>query len=125
MHTKFIKLDERLFTKYELIVDNILDKEELVERIENLYLNQNDLYEIVLVGNRQFEINSREILKLISVENILKIKDNTQLGYDIEQIAQENNLRGIFVREMIKKYESGIYTENQIKKAIEIGLSCM
>lgn len=125
MHTEFIKLDERLFTKYELIVDNILDKEELVERIENLYLNQNDLYEIVLVGNRQFEINSREILKLISVENILKIKDNTQLGYDIEQIAQENNLRGIFVREMIKKYESGIYTENQIKKAIEIGLSCM
>ena len=125
MHTKFIKLDERLFTKYELIVDNILDKEELVERIENLYLNPNDLYEIVLVGNRQFEINSREILKLISVENILKIKDNTQLGYDIEQISQENNLRGIFVREMIKKYESGIYTENQIKKAIEIGLSCM
>lgn len=106
-------------------MDNILDKEELVEKIGNLDLKEKDLYEIILVGNRQFEINAREMLKLIEVQNILKIKDNTQLGYDIEQIARENNLRGIFIREMIKKYETGVYTEEQIQKAIEIGLSCM
>ena len=83
------------------------------------------MYEIVLVGNRQFDINAREILKLICQENILKVKDKTQTNYDIEEIVKENNLRGIFVREVIKKYQNSNYSEEQIKKAIEIGLEVM
>lgn len=122
LSTEFVKLDGRLFTKYELNVDNYINQEELVEAISNLELKEDYMYEIILIGNRVFDIKPREILRLIDVENILKIKDNTQIGYDIEAIAKENNLRGLFVREIIKKYEEGIYTEEQIKKAIEIGL---
>lgn len=120
-----MKLDERIFEKWELPIDHISSKEELVEKIENLDLEQKNMYEIVLCGNRQFDINTREILKLIDIDNILKIKDTTQIGDDIEKIAKENNLRGIFVREVIRKYEEGMYTEEQIKKAIEIGLNAM
>lgn len=106
-------------------MDNLASQEDLVEIIANLKLNKQNMYEIILVGNRQFDINSREILKLIERENILKIKDCTQIGYDIEKVAKENNLRGIFVREVIQKYEEGMYTEEQIKKAIELGLEVM
>lgn len=123
--SKFIKLDDRIFTKYEISVDNFANKEEIIEYISDLNLEENNMYEIVLSGNRKFDINTREILRLIESENILKIKDNTQIGYNIEEIAKQNNLRGIFVREVIKKYEEGTYTEQQIKKAIEIGLSVM
>ena len=123
--TRFVKLDDRLFTKCELSVDNIFSKEELVEMINSLQLEENKMYELVLVGNREFEINSREILKLIVQQNILKIKDNTKLKFDLEKIAGENSLRGIFVRKMIEKYETGSYTEKQIEKAIEIGLNSM
>lgn len=125
LKTEFIKLDDRIFTKYELNVENIFSKEELIEKVQTLQLEESFMYEIVLVGNREFEINIRDILKLIDVKNILKIKDCTEIGYDIEKIAQENNLRGIFVREVVKKYEQGGYTEEQIKKAIEIGLNAM
>lgn len=120
-----MKLDDRIFTKYELFVDNIFSKEELVETITDLKLDEKNMYEIVLSGNRQFDINVRDVQKLIYCENILKIKDNTKIGYDIEKIAQENTLRGIFVREVIKKYNNGDYTEAQIKKAIEIGLEAI
>lgn len=120
-----MKLDKREFVKYELPVDNIFSKEELVETISNLRLEAQNMYEIVLVGDRQIEINAREILKLVDVENILKIKDCTQIGYDIQKISKENNLRGIFVREVIKKYQEGEYTEEQIKKAMEIGLEVL
>ena len=121
----FVKLDDRIFTKSELPVDNFSNKEELIEAISDLKLDEKTMYEIVLVGNRNFEINTREILKLIDNDNILKVKDQTDISYDIEEIAKENNLRGIFVRELIKKYQVGNYTEDQIKKAIEIGLSVM
>lgn len=123
--TNFVKLDDRLFTKQELNVDNLSCKEDLIEKINNLEWNPKNFYEIILMGNRQFEINTREILKLIEKQNILKMKDNTQIGYNIEKIAQENNLRGIFVREVIKQYQNGKYTEEQIKKAIEVGLNAM
>ena len=125
LKTEFIKLDDRIFTKYELSVDNIFSQEELVEEISNLELDSKNMYEIILVGNRHFDIKCRDILKLIDSLNILKIKDNTKIGYDIEKIAQENSLRGIFVREIIKKYEDGLYSEEQIKKAIELGLEVM
>lgn len=122
---EFVKLDDRKFEKYNLLVDDIFSKEELIEKISNLQLDEKNLYEIVLQGNRQFEIHTREILQLIEPKNILKIKDKTEIAIDIEQVAKENNLRGIFVREIIQKYQEGKYTEQQIKKAIEIGLQIM
>ncbi len=125
MQTQFVKLDERIFEKKNVWVNNLLSQEDLVEEICQLNLEKNHMYEIVLVGNLQFDIHAREILKLICQENILKVKDKTQTNYDIEEIAKENNLRGIFVREVIKKYQNSNYSEEQIKKAIEIGLEVM
>ncbi len=125
LHTEFVKLDERTFEKYEFSVDNIASQEDLIEAIANLQFDKKELVEIVLIGNRQFLIRPREILKLVETPNILKIKDNTQIGYDIEKIAKENNLRGIFIRQIIQQYQQGKYTEQQIKKAIEIGLNVM
>ena len=125
LYTKFVKLDDRIFTKYALFVDNIFSQEELVEEIYKTNFEENNMYEIVLEGNRQFDINCRDVSKLIDLPNVLKIKDNTKLGYDIEKISQEKSLRGFFVREVIKKYDTGEYTEEQIKKAIEIGLEAI
>lgn len=121
LKTEFVRLDDRQFEKYNLDICEISSLEALVEKISELELNEKYMYEIVLVGDRHFEINTREVFKLISNENILKIKDETQIGMDIEEIAKQNNLRGIFVREVIKKANDN-YTEEQIKKAIEIGL---
>lgn len=122
---QFIKLDERIFTEMVLNVDNIYSKEDLIEYILDLNLEENTMYKLVLIGKRNFEINIRELLKVISKENILKIKDLTKLDYDIEAISRENNLKGIFIKEMLKKIETGEYTEEQIQKAIEIGLEAM
>lgn len=125
LRTEFVKLDERMFEKYNFLVDYITSSEELVEKISGLELDEKNLYEVILQGNRQFDIRPREILKLIEHPNILKIKDETQLGVDIEKIATENNLRGIFIKEIIQKYKEGKYSDEQIKKAIEIGLEVM
>ena len=40
-------------------------------------------------------------------------------------IASQNNLRGMFVNEVIKMYNEGIYTKEECEKAIEIGLESM
>ena len=125
LQKQFVPLDTRIFTEIELNVENILSKEELIEYILDLKLEENYMYKLILTGKRNFEINVSEILKVLSRENILKIKDLTKINYDLNEIAKENNLRGIFVREALKKMEIGEYSKEEIEKAIEIGLETM
>ena len=121
----FVRLDDRKFEKFELDVSEFASKEDLLEKIMNLNLNKSNIYKIILVGKRNFEINPRELLKILSSDNILKIKDETKLNYDLEELSMQNNLRGIFIREVIEKYKSGECTEEEFQKAIEIGLEAM
>lgn len=106
-------------------MENFNSKEDLVEAINELKLDDNKLYKINLVGKRNFEINTREILNLVTAQNILKIKDFTKINYNLAELKNENTLRGIFVTEALKKLDSGEYTEEEIEKAIEIGISNM
>ena len=122
---EFIKLDESEFTTIDQNVDNIYSKEDLIEKIKELDLNEKNYYEIVLVGNRNFDIRTRDIFKMIIKPNILKIKDNTKLKCNLEEIKNEKTLRGLFVQEMLKKENEEKYTQEEIQKAIEIGLNSL
>ena len=106
-------------------MENFYSKEDLIEYINNLKLDDNKLYKIVLVGKRNFEINTREIFKLIDLQNILKIKDLTSLNYNLDELKNKNTLKGIFVNKALKKLEQGEYSKEEIEKAIEIGISNM
>lgn len=120
---KFIKLDDMEFEKKELDCTEIESVEELIEKINLLNLNKNNLYEIILTGKRNFEINTYEIAKQIQNKNILKIKDNTSIKIDLEELAKQKSLKGIFVKNMLEKMNEE--NKETILKAIEIGLEAM
>ena len=121
----FIKLDDREFVELQKNVQVFNSQEDLIENINEMNLNENFLYKIILMVKRNFDIDSREVLKLISKENILKVKDLTELDYDLEEISKENTLRGIFVKEALEKMEIGEFSKEEIEKAIEIGLKAL
>lgn len=124
---EFIPLDDEQFTIKELNVDNINSKDELIENINDLKIPENEYVEIVLKGNRNFEINKYDILKFISNSYIIKIKDQTKIAYDLEKLENENTLRGLFIKEMNKKLKSAKTEEEKklIEKSIEIGLEAL
>lgn len=122
---EFIKLDDTEFAILEQNVDELNSKEDLIERINELILEDDKLYEILLVGNKNFEINARDIFKLISKPNVLKIKDQTHLRYNLDEIKNEKTLRGLFVQEMLKSENDEHYTKEEIQRAIEIGLNSL
>lgn len=120
---KFIKLDNRIFEEILLNISEINSEEELIEKTNNLKLEKNKFYKIILNGIKKIEINKNKILNLMSTNNVLKIEDRTQLDYDIDKLAQQKNLKGIFVKKMLEKFKDGKIDENEIKKALEIGLN--
>lgn len=122
---EFVELDDRKFEEIEIAVDWLNSKEELAEKILDRYINDMTMYKIVLVGRRNFEIDTRLLLQMVSHDNILKIKDCTNLAIDLEHIALQDTLKGMFVREVCKMYEQGLCSEKEYQKAIEIGLEAM
>lgn len=125
MSYEFVKLDDTEFVELEENISDCDDREALIEKINELKLDDNKLYEIILVGNKNFEINVRDIFRLVTKPNILKIKDRTTLKYNLEEIKNEKSLRGLFVKELLKKKEENIYSNEEIDKALEIGLNSL
>ena len=125
LKVKFMTIDTRQYEEKEIDITEMTSNEEVLEKLQNLVLNNENLYKIILVGKRYFTLNIDEIKKLNSRENIVKIKDKTKVGIDIERIAEENNVRGIFVRNMLERKERENLDEDFIEKAIEIGLEVL
>ncbi len=125
LNIEFVPIDEKEFVEYEIDITEILTEEELIEKINEIKTEENKYYKIILTGNRQFEINVNNIIKYIQNKNIIKIKDKTKIKYDLEKIAEENSLKGIFVKELLEKIKQNPEEKKIIEKAIEIGLEAM
>ena len=94
-------------------------------KINNIELEENKLYKIILTGKRNFEINIYDLYKYELNERIIKIKDNTKPNYDIEKISKENTLKGLFVKEILEEMNQKNYDEGIIEKALEIGMEIL
>ena len=126
LKTDFIKIDNRIFTEYELNVENFNSNEEIIEQINQRKFVENELIKIILVGNRNFEIDINTVEKLITNNNVIKVKDFTKTNIDLEKLSKENTLKGIFVNEVFEKFKSGeIESEEQLNSILQIGLEAM
>ena len=122
ININFIELDNRQFEEKNLDISEINSEEELIEKINQENYENNKFYKIILIGIKNVEFNIPRILKLINNKNILKIKEKTEEKYNLNNLAMQNNLKGIFVKKLLKKLEEHPEEEEYIKKALEIGL---
>lgn len=125
LEINFEKLDDTEFKEININISEIYSEEELIEKINEIKLEENNYYKIILKGNKNIEINTNKILKIINKKNILKIKDFTKLNFDLEKIKKENNLKSYFIKEIEKIKKENNYTDEEIENAIEIGLQAL
>jgi len=119
---KFVKLDNRTFEEKEIDISEMNSEEELIEKLNEIESKEEAFLKIVLTGIKNLEVNEKEICKLITNKNILKVKNMTETKYDFDQLSTQNNLKGIFVKKMLKKLEDENCNKEEIMQAIEIGL---
>ena len=128
LNLAFVPLDEKEYKIINLDITDINSKEELIEKIMELDIKENEYIEIKLKGSRNFEINTYELLKLILDNKIIKIKDETKIAYDLDKLSNETTLRGLFIKEMKEKLNNPDITQKEkeiIEKGIEIGLDVL
>ena len=128
LNLAFVPLDEKEYKIINLDITDINSKEELIEKIMELDISENEYIEIKLKGSRNFEINTYELLRLILDNKIIKIKDETKIAYDLDKLSNETTLRGLFIKEMKEKLNNPDITQKEkeiIEKGIEIGLDVL
>ena len=125
---EFIPLDESFFVEKEIDVTKIISKEELIEKINEININENEYAKIILVGKRKIEINTYNLYKLIVNDRIIKIKNKSLIDYNLEEMANEKTLKGLFAKKMSESLKDENLTNEEkekIEKAIEIGLEAL
>ena len=125
---EFVPLDETEFKLQDVDVTEMNSKEELIEKINEFEFSENNLIEIILVGKRNFEIDKYELYKLISNDRVVKIKNKTKINYDLEKLANDTTLKGLFAKEMLQRLSDENLSEEDkeiLEKAVEIGLEAL
>lgn len=119
----FVPVDKKEFLEYELNITDIISQDEIIEILNEKNFEENKYYKIILCGKRNFEVNSFEILKQIENKNIIKIKDCTTIKINLNELAKQKSLKGIFVKNMLEKMNEE--NKEEIEKVIQIGLEAM
>ena len=82
-------------------------------------------YKIILEGYKNIEIDLNKIQKMVLSENILKVKDFSKVKYDIKELANQNNLKGVFINRILQKEEERLCTKEEAEQAIEIFINAL
>ena len=120
----FIPLKIKTFEEEFLDISNLNSQDDLLQKLDEIKLDKDSYYKIVLEGSANFTINKSEILNLVQNENIIKIKDETKSSYDIDKISKEQTLAGLFARKMSEKIKENPENE-KLKKAFNIGIEVL
>lgn len=122
---KFIKVDKRIFEEIKLNISEINSEEELIEKIKNIKTERQKNYKVILEGYKNIEIDLNKIQKMILDENVLKVKDFSKVKYDIKELANQNNLKGVFINRILQKEEEKLCTKEEAEQAIEIFINAL
>jgi len=116
----FEPICRRCYVEQKVSVDGLLTHEEMIGAIRAAGVNEKDLYKIILTGKTEFVPDVNVLAGGFSDCFFLKVYDETKRPLDVQKLASETGLRGMFTEKMI----SGLEGEDKEKyeKALEYGL---
>ena len=118
----FIKIEDEVYLEKNIDISDIDSEEDVIEKINNDDYENDKFYKIILTGRKNLEINKKRICKLAKQKNILKVKDETEIEYEINKLIEQRNLKGMFVKNLLNEMKKNPENKNKIEEALKIGL---
>lgn len=129
---EFISVAKRLHIHHKTDITDLSSNEEISQKImselENEYGSnfRDNLYKIELIGEISPDVLliKAEILSRLEAKlYFVKVKDSSELKIDLDAVAQEPSLKGIFVKKMLEKQALADENEKALyEKALKLGL---
>ena len=123
---EFIPVSKRQHIVRKIDVTEVQDITEriLTDLKENYDNFADNLYKIELVGSipPEYELNLSEITtRLSAVLYFVKLRDKTEFAVNLELLAKEPTLKGVFVKNMLEKLKTADDKES-VTRALNLGL---
>lgn len=123
---KFVSLNQREYQIHRLNISGMYSDLEVVQEIQDRYPQQH-FYRFILEGrhDQDYRPDPGMIRHILEEKGYMvdAVPDESEKDYDLEQLAQENTLRGVFVRQMLEKVKQSKQEEAQkYRRALELGL---
>ena len=80
---------------------------------------KDNIYNIILTGVRNIEVNALKEMISLSGKYVCEIEDKTRMDYNLEAIAMQKTLKGVFTKKMLEEIKYNPEKEDKIMKAIE------
>ena len=127
LNLKFIKTSAKTFEEYMLDISEISSEDGLIEEINASKFDDNKYYKIILTGKRQFDIDENKILEMVNIKNIIRIRNHTQVKYDINDVSSQASLKGLFAKRILEKINNteDEQEKSQLLNAFEIGMDVL
>lgn len=126
INTEFLPIKTKLFEEKEIDITNLSSKEDLIQLLNEIQLDEDKYLKIILTGEKSFSINKYEIMELVQNEQIIKIKDDTKEKYNIAEIAKEPNLMGLFAKNILAKMKDASEEDSKkLMESFEIGMEVL
>lgn len=113
---EFKNMEYRHFEIIEVDISNFKSPEEILNHISL----KDDIYRIVLIGEKS--VDTDKIVEILNgtEKNICEVRDLTHISYDFDSLVKEKNLKGIFTKKMLEEINENPERKEEILKAIEI-----
>lgn len=112
---EFVKMDDMQFEVKTLDISNYMSPNEALDKL-NL---KDNIYKIILTGIRNIDVNTLKEMIQISGKYVCEIEDKTRMDYNLEAIATQKTLKGMFTKKMLEELAKNPEEENKIMQAIE------
>ncbi len=113
---KFIKVDETEFERVTIDASDINSMPELISKLPS----GDNIYKIILKGDRNFDMsNIEEEIKLAN-PNVCAVENETHIKYDLEAIAREDTLKGVFTKKILEEIKSNPQEEKRYMGALKL-----
>lgn len=108
LHSTWIPCASRIYDTVSIDITDCASHQEVLERIESASMCSDNLYKILLTGTLKngFLLDLNLLYARLSDRYFfVKLRDTTRTELDMEALAKENMLRGIFARRLLAKIE--------------------
>ena len=112
---KFVKMDDTQFEVKTIDISNCMSPNEVLDKL-NL---KDNIYKIILTGIRNIDISTLKEIITVSGKYVCEVEDKTKMDYNLEGIAMQKTLKGVFTRKMLEEIKNNPDKEEKIMKAIE------
>ena len=108
-------MDDTQFETKTIDISNCLSPNEVLDKLDL----KDNIYKIILTGIRNIDVNTLKEIILVSGKYVCEVEDKTRMDYNLESIAMQKTLKGVFTKKMLQEIKCNPNDEEKIIKAIE------